>query len=232
MRDSIPQKVAGIAAIVFVVALVVSAFALTPSGMPKPNASPVKWASFVADHRSRLQVSNYVAGIGFVALLFFTSALSNFFARIEGALRGPSTLIIAGGVTTVAIAAMGGTLSAVLDYRTGPGSDLNIVRTLVDANTLAFTLVEFPVAVLLAGAGISIFRNGGLPRWLGGLALLAALVNLAGASAQATHGAFGNRGLFGGFGFAGFLALLAWLLVAGVLLLARGFGRQGAPAPA
>ena len=81
MNDSIPQRVAGIAAIVLVVTLVVSGFVLQPSGMPKPNDAAAKWASFIAEHRSRLEVSNYVGGIAIVALLFFASALSNVFAR-------------------------------------------------------------------------------------------------------------------------------------------------------
>ena len=80
MRDAIPQRVAGIAGIIVVVALLIATFAIAPSSMPKVNASPARWAEFVADHRSRLQVSNYVVGISFVALLFFSSALSNFFA--------------------------------------------------------------------------------------------------------------------------------------------------------
>ena len=58
MNDSIPQRVAGIAAIVLVVTLVVSGFVLQPSGMPKPNDAAAKWASFIAEHRSRLEVSS------------------------------------------------------------------------------------------------------------------------------------------------------------------------------
>jgi hypothetical protein len=232
MRDSMPQKVAGIAAIVFVVALVVSIYALTPSDMPKPNDSPAKWASSISRYRDRLEVSNYIGGVAIVALLFFSSALSNFFARIEGPLRGPSTLIIAGGVAMAATGLAGETIVAVLYYRTGRGSDLGVVRMLVDGSTLAFTLIGFPIAVLFAGAGISILRNGGLPRWLGWFGLLVALLNLARAGALATHGTFGNRGFFSGVGYVGFLALLGWSLVAGVLLLARGFSRPEAPPPA
>jgi hypothetical protein len=233
MRDAVPQRVAGIAGIVFVVALLVGGFALMPSGMPKVNESAAKWASFIADHRSRLQVSGYVTGIGFVALLFFTSALSNFFARIEGPLRGPSTLIVVGGATTIAVAALGGTLAAVLAYRTGPGSDPAVVRTLVDAQTLAFTIIGFPTAVLLAGGGICTFRNGGLPRWLGGLAMLGAVLSLAGAGAQAATGTFGNDDVFSALGFASFIALLLWVLLTSVLLGLQGFrGGEAAPAAA
>ena len=223
MRDAIPQRVVCIAGIITVVALLVGGFALAPSSMPKVNDSAAKWATYVGEHRSRLQVSNYVSGIAIVGLLFFSSALSNFFARIEGALRGPSTLIIVGGATTVAIAAIGGIFSAVLDYRTGAGSDLGVVRALVDGQTLAFTLIGFPAAVLLAGGAISTLRNGGLPRWLGWLALLAAVLSLAGAGAQATTGTFGNEEVFSALGFASFIGLLVWVLLTSVLLGIRGF---------
>jgi Domain of unknown function (DUF4386) len=230
MRDAIPQRVVGIAGIIFVVALLVGGFAIAPSSMPKVNESAAKWATYVADHRSRLQVSNYVSGISFVALLFFASALSNFFARIEGALRGPSTLIVVGGATTVAVAAMGGVFSAVLDYRTGAGSDPGVVRALVDGQTLAFTLIGFPAAVLLAGGGISTLRNGGLPRWLGWLALVAGVLSLAGAGAQAATGTFGNEDVFSGLGFASFIALLVWVLLTSLLLGISGFrGRATGP---
>jgi hypothetical protein len=232
MRDAIPQRVVGIAGIVFVVALLVGGFAIAPSDMPKVNESAARWASYVADHRNRLQVSNYVNGIGFVALLFFTAALSNVFARIEGPLRGPSTLIIVGGATTIAVAALGGTISAVLAYRTGPGSDPGVVRALVDGQTLAFTVIGFPAAVLLAGGGICVFRNGGLPRWLGGLALLGALLSLAGAGAQAATGTFGNDDVFSAIGFASFIVLLLWVLLTSILLGLRGFRGEAGPAMA
>jgi len=233
MRDAIPQRVAGIAGIVFVVALLVAGFALAPSGMPKVNESTAKWASYIADHRSRLQVSDYVSGIGFVALLFFTAALSNVFARIEGLNRGPSTLIVVGGASSVAVAATGGIIAALLAYRTGPGSDPGVVRALVDGQTLAFVIIGFPVAVLLAGGGICTFRNGGLPRWLGGLAMLGAVLSLAGAAAQATTGTFGNDDVFSAIGFASFIALLLWVLLTSVLLGLRGFrGDEAAPAGA
>jgi hypothetical protein len=226
MGDRIPQRVAGIAGLVFVVALLVSFLALTPSGMPKVNDAPLKWASWVADHRSRLQVANYVAGIGFVGLLFFTAALSNVFARIEGPLRGPSTLIVVGGATAVAVGAFGGTMSAVLDFRTTPASDLGVVRALVDAERLAFTLISFPAAVLLAGGGISTLRSGVLPRWSGWLALVAAVLSLAGGGVQAAHGTFSEKGVFGGIGFASFILLLVWVLVGAVVLLMHGFGTR------
>jgi hypothetical protein len=232
VQDRIPQKVAGIAAILFVIALLVSIFALTPSHLPKPNDSAARWASYIGAHRSTLQAGDYVGGIGFVAALFFISALSNFFARIEGALRGPSTLILSGGVAAVTVAAVGGTLSVLLHYRTGPGSDLNVVRALVDASNLAFVIIGFPIAVWLAGAGISTLRNGGLPRWYAWLSIAFGVVNLLGASAVATHGTFGNRGAFGGVAFAGFIGLMLWSLITGVLMLRSGFGSEPAGAPA
>jgi hypothetical protein len=234
MGDRIPQRVAGIAGLVFVVALLVSTFALTPSGMPKVNDTALKWASFVSDHRGRLQVSTYVGGIGFVGLLFFSAALSNVFARIEGLLRGPSTLIVVGGASTVAVAALGGVLNAVLYFRTTPSSDLGVVRALVDGQSLAFTILAFPLAVLLAGGGISTLRNGVLPRWTGWLAIVAAIVSLVGGGTMATHGTFSEKGVFGGFEFGSFILLLVWVLASAVVLLVRGFraSETDAPTPA
>jgi hypothetical protein len=232
VTDRIPQRVAGIAAILFVIALVVSTFALTPSGMPKPNDSAARWASYISAHRGTLQVGNYVGGIATIAGLFYIAALSNFFARLEGALRGPSTLILVGGVTTAAVATAGGLFSAVLDYRTGLGSDLSVVRVLVDAQNLSFVFILFPLAVWIGGAGISTLRNGGLPRWVGILALADAVVSVAGGAAEATHGVFRTHGPFGGIGFIAFLAFLLWSLIAGVLLLRLGFSAQREAAPA
>ena len=157
-------------------------------------------------------------------------------SMVGGSYIAATTVLVASttvaGASTVAVAAMGGTLAALLDYRTGPGSDLSVVRMLVDAQTLAFTLIGFPAAVLLAGGGISTLRNGGLPRWLGWLALLAAVLSVVGAAAQAATGTFGNDDVFSAIGFISFIALLVWVLLSSVLLLNSGFRSGEAAAPA
>ena len=67
------------------------------------------------------------------------------------------------------------------------------------------------IALFMFATGICVLRHGGLPRWLGWVAIVIAVVSVT------------------PIGFAGFLAAFIWTLVASIVLYLRG-GQTSAPA--
>lgn len=105
-------------------------------------------------------------------------------------------------------------------HRAGDGLDPQLARTLQDINDASFALTFFPLAVLLAAFAIVAIRSGTLPRWLGWIAAVLAVVFLAG-------GLAGSADL--GSEWAGLPMLLypIWVVATSVVLIRRA----GEPRP-
>jgi hypothetical protein len=226
MEHSLARKVAGVAGLVFVVAILFSAF--LPGSPPMADDSTAKVIKYFHDHRDSILFANYLGGIGIVAILVFVAALRNFFRVAEGDLPAPSTLILTGGIAAAAVATIGGIFTTVLAYRI-PGSgaaispltlggSLPLVQSLYDLNLYAFTFLSFPLAVLIGGASAAIMRTRALPSWLAMLGFVIVAIQLVAGAAFSTSGFFMPGG---GVGFLGFISFLLWVLITSVVLLTR-----------
>jgi hypothetical protein len=174
-----------------------------------------KIASFYADHRDRILVSNYIGGFSVIFLLVFAGALRNFLRSAEGDLPGPTSLILAGGTATAATAVAGGAFALVLAYRLPHNPAL--VQSFYDANLLVFSFIGFPIAVLILGTSAAVVRTGALPRAIAMVGGVVILIQLVSAASFAKSGAFMPGGPIG---FVAFITFLIWVLVVGVALLA------------
>ena len=81
-----------------------------------------------------------------------------------------------------------------------------IVRLCWDLQGVMFTLLSGVLVAVLLGAALAILRSGGLPRWLGWLALLAAAVEVSAALGVTREGLY-KAGLF-----TGFVPIMLWSL--------------------
>ena len=77
-----------------------------------------------------------------------------------------------------------------------------------------FLPILFGIVLLLIGAGLSVVRFGGLPKWLGWVAIVLAV-------AGATP-----------IGFVAFLGGALWVLIVSILLAVRARGASAPPAAA
>ncbi len=221
MENTRAGKIAGAGGLLFVISLIASV--IIAGSPPMPDDSTAKIINFYSDHRDRILVSNYVGGLGIVFGLLFFACLWDFLRSVEGNLAGPSTLVLAGGVATAAVATAGGVFALVLAYRLPANPEL--VRALYDANLLVFSFIGFPIAVLIAGASGAVARSGVLARPVALVGFLAALLSLVGAASFAKSGAFMPGGPMG---FVAFISFLVWALVISVALLMRKPGRVAA----
>lgn len=180
---------------------------------PNSNASAASVVTFYEDHQTAQNASNYLFAFGALFALFFAAVLSSHL-RARSSTTGPSDLgfagaiVLAGGITVAA-----GTSFALTDVPTviSPTAEqaLNVI-----SNDL-FLGVLVGAAAFLAGYGIAIAWTGALPRWLGWVALVLAIVCVIPPALPVAG-----------------LGLLVWVVVVTAMMLRREWRSSAAPTAA
>ena len=196
------------------VALVVVAF-IVGGETPGTDDSVQKVVSFYTDNDNEQMIAAVLLALGCTAYLFFLGTLRQVLRRLPGDEGGLSTVMLLGGLMQVA----GLSLFAGLTFTLGDAAD-EISGTATQAIHALNNDLFFPMAVGTAvfnlALGLAVLRHGGLPRWIGWVALLIGIVSLT------------------PLGFFGFLADGILIVVISVLLT-RAAGAApdgGAPATA
>jgi hypothetical protein len=163
--------------ILFVV-LVVIAF-IVSGETPDVDDSQQSIVSFYVDNDSEQQIAASLLALGCVAFLFFLGTLRRALRVVAGDEGGLSTVALLGGLMMV----VGASIFAGIGFTLGDFADelQATPEAIVALNALNNDLF-FPVAVGTAvfnlGLGLAVLRHGGLPRWLGWLALVVGIVGL------------------------------------------------------
>src|SRR2546423_11011512 len=121
-----PQRATALAAAsgaaLFVVLFVVG-FAIQPTGAPNSGDSALKILHYVAEHRSRLLVGDFLVACSTLPFMLLIAALHRLMRRAEGPDGWLSTAMLAGGVTSTGAFVAGLGILAPPPYRpvTSPG---------------------------------------------------------------------------------------------------------------
>jgi hypothetical protein len=170
-HKSRPAALTGIAFLVLVVVVFIV------SGEPPDPAkdSPIKIADWYADHSDQVKVSAFV-GVVAIALLLFYGAYLRAELTAAGAERSILPRVAFAGLILFATGlAIDVTLSlALADY----SDDMSPAATQAVAAIYTDDFVPFAagVTVFLLATGLSIVRHGGLPKWLGWVAIVFGVV--------------------------------------------------------
>ena len=168
--------------IVFVVLFLI-AFALDLHDFPDPGLVRAdEIVMFIEAHRSRLGLVAILYAVSWTAFLWFMGSLRSGLAVVEPS-RRLSSIAFGAGIVIVALSLVMSGLRAEIvlaDFTTEVDAAVTARWTLYDASGGLFAITPFPRAVILGSASLAILRFGGLPRWLGWVGLVSALVNLTG----------------------------------------------------
>lgn len=200
------------------------------------EASP----AFIADHLNGIRAQVMLNGLGLVVFLGFLGTLFSVLrgAESEGGPGGPvrgTAIASAGALVGVGLSLVGLVLLGTATMATTL-SQAETVPTLYMASALALAFGGGAFAVFYLGVAEVTLRAGALPKWLGWLSILAAVISVFGfVTPYAQDGIFNPA--TGALGFYGhYVAFVLWLLLASTTLGLAQHRRKkddsAAPAPA
>jgi hypothetical protein len=177
------ERWAPVAGIAFVLLMVVGSMLV--GDVPRPDASIQDINGYLADGDRQMKniVGAYLWVVGALAFLWFLIRLRNDLRRAEGGDGTLSNLALGAGVAFAAVwtvaAATFASVANAITLRGAPVTDTDLVRVLPTLGRLELLLGGgfTGIVVLLATAAVTL-RTGFLPRWLGGLAIVAAVALL------------------------------------------------------
>jgi hypothetical protein len=185
VRRKLPpvERWAPIFGILFVALMVGGSFLI--SDVPNADAPAPEIADYLADS-DRLTgniIGAYLWVVGALAFLWFLTRLRSDLRRVEGGTGALSNLAFGAGVTFSAVwivsAAAYASVAFAVQLRDAAVSDPDIVRVLPALGGLLLLLGGgFAGLLLLLAASAVILRTGVFPRWLAGLAIVAAVTLL------------------------------------------------------
>jgi hypothetical protein len=224
------ERYAWAAGIIYVIALVAESAVAIGVGLTQ-NDSAGKMANALYDHRARLLVIAFLSVVYAASFVIYLWSLYN---KLRGPADRPRTLaslVLVGGVLFVALHAVSdigitGLVGAKLaSYGAHHSHGVSYALYLM---TYAFDSVGDVFGSLFAFAtGLIVLKSGVLPRWLGRVSILVAVLFF-------LQG-FGLGGVIASFGLVldilGFVLFLIFVLVSSVILLARGTAVSNTAAP-
>ena len=196
--------------IAFIVLLVVSFIVQgSPTSADHPPSEVQQWYQ---DNKDAAEISAFLGVLAAVLLVFFGAYLR----KVLEAAEGPNSMLPILVLIGVTIVAIGGAIDGMLLFAAAeaaddiPGAEIQVIQAIWDNDFLPLVL---GVMVFLWSVGLSVLRSGALPKWLGWLAIVFAVISLAGP-----------------IGFIGAIGAALWIIIASIMLSVRA-RRPAAAAP-
>ena len=184
--------------------IVVAIIAFAIGGEPPEADQPVREiVSHYVDNKDSIQVSSALAALAGVLLVFFAGYLR----KVLQAAEGPNGFLSALVLTGAAIMSVGIAIDATIAFAIAEAADdirpagVQALEALWDNDFLPIAL---GTTVFLLSAGLSSVVHGGLPKWLGWIAIVLGIVSVT------------------PIGFVSFLGGGLWVLATSVVLMMRG----------
>jgi hypothetical protein len=212
-QPSRAEKLVFLFGIAFVLLLSAAAL-LIPSPPDSEGGSPANNPAWLSQHGTTAMTQVYVRGLAAIAELVFVVGLVVFIRRARGTSAVLPYLALAGGIGHGIMLVLSNMFTAAAVGSAGSASP-DIIRTLGTLSDKTLDVESFLLVALFAGASLALLHMQAVPRWIGWLGLLAAVVALVEPFELI------NSGLE----FLGLPALLLemiWFLAVSIALLARG----------
>jgi len=210
MQQSRWERLAPLTGVVAVV-IIVAVFSIGGSTPDEHDSASKVWAYYSRHHDKQTALA-FILAIALPFLVFFASTLRHELRRAGGTGQ-LATAAFGGGVLAAAGFGLLATVHIALSSAGERVVTQGTVQTLNVLDNNDFVPAVAGVALLVLAAGLSVVRHGGLPRWLGWVAIVLGIA------------------AFTPAGFIAFLAGGVWIIVVSILFtIARH--STGGPTPA
>lgn len=204
MEASTPSRsskwVAPLTGVAFVVVAIVGGII---GGEPPDAGSPVREIiDYYTDNKTSIQVGSFVGVAAVVLLVFFGAYLRSVLSAAEGPGGMLSALTLVGTAVVAVGLAIDLTISIAL-VEAVDDIDPAAVQALQALWDNDFVPIALGALVFLISTGLSIVRHGALPKWLGWVALVLAVIG------------------FTPIGFVAFIGAGLWIAIVSVMLALR-----------
>jgi hypothetical protein len=186
--------------VLFVVLLIVS-FAVAGEP-PDADEEVAEIVQHYVDNDVEIWISTGIGAVAMLSLLFFGAYLRRFFSAAEG----PGGMLSALVLTATAIMAVGAAIDMTIQValvESAEDIDPAAVQSLQALWDNDFVPIALGILLLFVSVGLSILKYGALPKWLGWIAIVLAIVSLT------------------PVGFVGFPLGGIWLIVLSIMLAVR-----------
>jgi len=193
--------------VLFVILLILSF--IVGGEPPDADENVTEIVEHYVDNDVEIWVGTAIGGLAMLSLLFFGAYLRRFFSAAEG----PGGMLSALVLTATAIMAVGGAVDMTIQValvEAAEDIDPAAVQALQALWDNDFVPIALGILLLFVSVGLSILKYGALPKWLGWIAIVLAVVSLT------------------PVGFVGFPLGGIWLIVLSIMLAVRARG-AGAP---
>jgi hypothetical protein len=212
MNDSKWERWSALGGILFVVLIMASA--LLPGSPPKTSDSVGKIANFVLDKHDELRWAAYLGGLAAIPLFWFAGAVWRLLRGAEGGEPRLTVMAVLGAGFALVMGAISGFLLGVLGILGVAGSG-GAVQTkffyVLGSNVGVAT--SFGAAAFSLAFSVVIIRTGVLPKVMGWLGVLVAIVFLVGGGIVAS-----TSDTFFVISFISFFAFSLWLVIISILM--------------
>lgn len=201
---------------------------------PLMSASPATWAHWYVQHQDAKRLAGSLWALSVIPMVFFLSTLYTALRQAEGGRGYWSRIMLVGGILTEVSVVLFSLALLMAAYHPAQVSP-DITYTL----NAIFIVCAVPLGVgfmtMTAAIAVVVLKCGGLPRWIGKVALVVGVFQIGfQGSAWTDHGTFDGSG--GGLGlYLPYGSSLIWFIAMGIAI-ARSTGRaeagQAGEAPA
>lgn len=214
MNDRNWERWGALGGILFVVLVAISAF--LPGSPPMTSDGAKKISDYLADHEEAVRWAGYIGTLAVIPFFWWLGSVWRLMRRGEGSSPRLTVMAITGATFATAMATIGAVILSAIPIIGVRTLGLVTTRTLYVISTNLAIATLFGVAAFLLGFSVVIIRTAVLPRIMGWLGVLIAIVGIVGAASVAT-----DRDAVFDVAFCGFIASMVWILVASILMFVR-----------
>jgi hypothetical protein len=196
---------------------------------PRMSASAATWAHWYVQHQDAKRLAGSLWALSVLPMVFFLSTLYTALRQAEGGRGYWSRIMLVGGILTEVSVVLFSLALLIAAYHPGKVS-ADITYTMNDIFIVCAVPLGVGFMTMTAAIAVVVLKYGGLPRWIGKVALVVGVFQLGfQGSAWTDTGTFDGSGGFLGL-YLPYGSSLIWFIAMGIAI-ARSAGRAEAAQP-